>query len=293
MDRRRNASSAGGVISETGDEGAEEGSGEDEGPGGSFGEEEEGEGREGEEDVRGGVKGCGGEGADECGEEDSYHAGIDAAEGRTKVGAGAEGAPKGEDGEHKEKAGQEDADQGGETVERGVVRGDADGGAEVGGEGEEGAGNGLGCSVTCEEGRLREPAGGDDRGLKQGKDYVASTEDEGTTAIEGGGERDEGCGAGASGEFGGDEEDGEERCCDEAGGAGDGRGWGVEGLGAFFAAEEKAGDEAGGDGDQGGKVRREEERDGGCGDRDGDAGEVRSERALHGDYGLRDDGDGD
>ena len=79
--------------------------------------------------------------------------------------------------------------QRGEAVERGVVCGDADGGAEVGGEGEEWAGNGLGCSVTSEEGWLGDPAGGDDGVIEKGKNDVATAEDEGSAAIEGGGER--------------------------------------------------------------------------------------------------------
>ena len=73
-----------------------------------------------------------------------------------------------------------------------MVCGDADRGAEECGEGEERAGDGLGCSVTGEEGRLRDPAGGDDSGFEQWQDYVASTEDERSAAIEGGGERGRG-----------------------------------------------------------------------------------------------------
>ena len=83
-----------GAILEAGDEGAEGCSGEDDRPGGSFGEEEESEGREGEEDVCGGVEGGGGEGANECGEENADDAGVDAAKGGTEGGAGAEGAPE-------------------------------------------------------------------------------------------------------------------------------------------------------------------------------------------------------
>jgi len=225
-----------GMILEGGDEGAEECCGEDERPGGNPGEEEKREGGEGEEDVGDGVERGSGEGADKGGEENSDDARIDSAKGRAKGGAGAEGAPKGEDSGDEEQAGKEDADEGGEAEERGVVRGNADGGTEVCGEGEEWAGNGLGCSVTGEEAGLGEPAWGGDCGFKQGKDYVASTEDERSAAIEGGDERDEGCGAGAGGQFGGDEEEQEESCGDKAGGAGDGRGWGFEGLGGVWCA---------------------------------------------------------
>ena len=167
------------------DEGAEDGSGEDDGPGGSFGEAEEREGGEGEEDVGEGVEGCGGEGSDECGEENADYAGVDAAERGAEVGAGAEGAPEREDGGDEKQAGQKDADEGSDAVERGVVLRDTNGCAEVGTEGEERAGEGLGCSVAGEEGGLGKPVGGDDCVFEERKDYVAAAEDEGPAAIEG------------------------------------------------------------------------------------------------------------
>jgi len=60
-----------------------------------------------------------------------------------------------------------------------------DRGAEVGGEGEEWTGEGLGGAVSGEEGLLIDPAGGDHGGLQQGEDDVAAAEDEGSGAIEG------------------------------------------------------------------------------------------------------------
>ena len=93
---------------------------------------------------------------------------------------------KGEDGGHEEETGKEDADERGEAVERGVVSGNTNGGAEVGAEGEEWAGDGLRCSIASEEGGLGEPAGGDYGGFEKGKDDVASAENESAAAIEGG-----------------------------------------------------------------------------------------------------------
>ena len=69
------------MILEAGNEGAEQRSGEDESPGGCLREEKKSERCEGEEDVCERVKGRGGQGADECSEENSDDAGVDAAEG--------------------------------------------------------------------------------------------------------------------------------------------------------------------------------------------------------------------
>jgi len=183
----------------------------------------------------------GGEGTDERGEEYADDAGVDASQGGAKVGAGAEGVPEGKNGKHQKKARKEDAEEGGEAVERSVVGRYTDGGAEVSGEGEEWAGESLRCSVPSEEGWLGEPVWGDYRGFEQGENDVASTEDESSAAIERGGEGGQGCGVSAGGEFGDEEENKEEGSSDEAGGPGDRGGWGFDVLGerlsAFFAAE--------------------------------------------------------
>jgi len=55
------------------------------------------------------------------------------------------------------------------------------GGAEVCGEGEEGAGEGLGEAVAGDEGAVIDPAVTDDLGLARGEDDVAAAEDEAPT----------------------------------------------------------------------------------------------------------------
>jgi len=236
----------------------------------------------------------GGERADECGEEDADDARVDAAQGGAQGELGAEGGPEREDCEHQEQAGKEDAEERGEAVERGVMSGHPDGGAEIGCEGEEGSGHCLGCSIAGDEGGLGEPVWRNDGGFEERKDDVAATEDKGPAAIESGGNWEERCGVRVRGELGGDEEQREESACDQAGGAGDGRGWGVgRRVSLRRTADEKPCEEAGCDGDEGGEVCGEEEGDCSSGESDDNALDVGCERAPHREDGLSDDGDGD
>ena len=184
--------------------------GDDDGPGGDSPEREECVGEECCGDVARGVDAFGEDGGVEGGEEDSDDGGVGAAEGGLGPGLGAERVPERESAADEEPGGEEDGEEAPEAVEPGGdLRLAVHGGAEVGGEGEEWAGDGLGGAVAGEELVVGEPVARDDFGAEEWEDDVAAAEDEGAGAVEAV-EEAPGFAVGGGGEGGKDEEEREE-----------------------------------------------------------------------------------
>src|SRR5271163_1330851 len=161
---------------------AEEGGGADYGPGREFPDGEGEEGGKGDGEVGGVVDGGGPDGLIEGGQEDAYYAGVDAGKEGAGFCAEAEVIPEGEDADDEQESGEKDGEQGDDGSGCAVwLR--MDDCAEVGGEGEERAGEGLGGAVACEEIFVGDPAGADGGGLEKRKDDVAAAKNQGAGAV--------------------------------------------------------------------------------------------------------------
>ena len=204
------------------------------------------------------------EGIEEGGEEDAGDGGIGAAKGGLGAAGAAEGLPERDGAGQQEERGKIDAQQADEGAEPAVGRLPG-GGAEIGGEGKERAGERLRDAVTGDEGAVIDPAAARDLGLQQGQDDVAAAKDERAGAVEGA-EIIETAKVGPGGDSGQQEEKQEKEeqgggAADVAEGEGEGSGDGGNADAAVAGpAEEGAGND---DDDRGGAGGDQQHRHGG------------------------------
>jgi len=145
----------------------------------------------GHDKVGDGVDGRGPERVDEGGQKYAEYGCVDALKGGSKGAVCAQAEPEREYGYDGEQAWGGESDKRDDSVENcacDVGRGGLSlcCSAEIGGEGEERAGQSLGGAVSGEEDLRRDPAWADDRVGEHGEEGVASAEDETAGAVEGG-----------------------------------------------------------------------------------------------------------
>src|SRR5258705_3283346 len=105
-------------------------------------------------------------------EQEPDHRRVDSAEGALKGGSRAESVPEGQRSHDQEEGGEEDGHEG-DGGARQTVGPRAPDRAEVGGEGEERTGHGLGRAIARDELLAGDPARGNDFRLEEGKHDVA------------------------------------------------------------------------------------------------------------------------